>query len=107
MGSRTTGRLCGVSKDNVELVRAGIEAFNSFFKEGGDPTPQFRDFLDPEIEIDFSRRLLDAETYRGYEGVVRFGEQLREPWDDFRIEPSEFLQAGQKVVVFSRVVGVA
>jgi len=96
-----------MSGENVEIVRAGIEAFNSYFKEGTDPTPRLREFFDPQIEIDFSRRLIDAETYRGYEGAVRFAEQLREPWDDLRIEPREYLDGGERLAVFSRMVGRA
>jgi ketosteroid isomerase-like protein len=96
-----------MSTQPVELVRRSIEAFNLYFKEGSDPIPRLREFCDPDIEIDFSRRLIDAETYRGYEGAARFAEQLREPWDDFRIEPQEFLEADDKVVVFSRMIGHA
>ena len=96
-----------MSAEKVELVRRGIEAFNLYFKERTDPIPRLREFCDPGIEIDFSRRLVDAETYRGYEGAARFAEQLREPWDDFGIEPQEFLDAGDVVVVFSRMVGRA
>jgi ketosteroid isomerase-like protein len=96
-----------MSEENVELVRRSIEAFNTYFTEGTDPIPRLRQFCDPEIEIDFSRRPVDAETYRGYEGAARFAEQLREPWDDFRINPKEFLDAGEKVAIFSQMVGRA
>jgi uncharacterized protein len=96
-----------MSQENVEVVRRGIEAWNSFFREGTDPIPHLREFCDPDVTLEFSRRLVDAEIYRGYEGARRFLEQLREPWGDFRIEPEKFLDARDKVVVFSRVVGHA
>lgn len=96
-----------MSQQNVELVRRGIEAWNAFFGVGTDPLPSLREYCDPNVTLEFSRRLIDAETYRGYEGARRFLEQLREPWEDFRIEPERFLAVEDKVVVFSRVVGRA
>ena len=96
-----------MSQENVEIVRQAIEAWNSFFKDGTDPIAALREFCDPDITVDLSRRLIDAETYVGYQGAQRFLEQLREPWEDFQIEPERFMDTDNKVVVFSRVVGNA
>ena len=96
-----------MSQDHAQLVRAGIEVWNAFFRDGGDPTEHLRTFFDPSVEIDLSRRQLDGEVYRGFDDATRFLEQLREPWEEFRIEPEELLEAGNTVVVFSNLTGRA
>lgn len=96
-----------MSQDHAQLVRAGIEVWNAFFRDGRDPAEHLRTFFDPAVEIDLSRRQLDGDVYRGYDGATRFLEQLREPWEEFRIEPEELLEAGDSVVVFSNVTGRA
>lgn len=96
-----------MSEANLDFVRRAIEGWNSFFKQGTDPAPLLREFLDPDVTLEFSRRLIEAEVYRGHVGARRFLEQVREPWDDFQISPEQVLDAGDRVVVFSRVVGHA
>ncbi len=59
--------------------------------------------LDPEVEI--RPEVPDWQVYRGPEGLVTFLERWFEPWEDYRIEPQEFIDAGDKVVVISRDFG--
>jgi ketosteroid isomerase-like protein len=96
-----------MSQGSAQLVRDFIEVWNAFFRDGGDPAAHLRTFFDPAVEIDFSRRQLDAEVYRGYDGAARFLEELREPWEEFRIEPEELIEAGDAVVAFGNVTGRA
>jgi ketosteroid isomerase-like protein len=74
---------------------------------GATPLPSLREFCDPDVEWDFSRREIDGEIYHGYEGWVRFAEGVRESCPEFRFEAEEIIDAGESVVVLSRNTGVA
>ena len=77
----------------VELVRRGYEAV----ARGG-----FRavlDLLDPNIEVRTAEQLPEAGTYRGHEQVARLMETLTEPFEEWTLEPEEFIPAGENVVV--------
>jgi ketosteroid isomerase-like protein len=83
-----------VSEENVEVVRAAVDASHR-----GDWESAFRDVA-PNYELDWSRG-------RGPEvpGVHR-GEEARrllidfwESWQSVRFEPHEFIEAGEHVVV--------
>jgi ketosteroid isomerase-like protein len=72
-----------MSEENVELVRRAYAEF-----EGGRFSA---DFLDPEI---------------GHEGVERYLDKVYEAFDDYRMVPEEFIDAGDdQVLVFSREGG--
>jgi ketosteroid isomerase-like protein len=85
-----------VSQENVELVRRGFASANA-----GDWESLFRDVA-PSYELDWSRT-------RGPEvpGVYRGDEAQRvlidflESWQSVRIEPDEFIEAGEHVVVLT------
>jgi ketosteroid isomerase-like protein len=92
--------LCGVSKQNVDTVRAILDAFNR-----GD-THSFLGMCDPEIEWDLSRRLIDPATYHGHLGVERFFDQQLEAWEEApAMEAEDLIEAGDQVVAFVRVHG--
>jgi ketosteroid isomerase-like protein len=88
-----------MSEENVEIVRRGYEHFNRTGE------PDYSDF-DPEIVYDVSRRTFDPLVYHGHEGVREFLTLIREQWAAMRLEPQEFVDAGDKVVVSVRLVGV-
>jgi ketosteroid isomerase-like protein len=88
-----------MSEENVGIVRRGYEHFNRTGE------PDYSDF-DPEIVYDVSRRTFDPLVYHGHEGVREFLTLIREQWAAMRLEPQEFVDAGDKVVVSVRLVGV-
>jgi ketosteroid isomerase-like protein len=55
---------------NVEIVRRAYEAWNR-----GD-LPTFAEFLAPDVEMDFSERVLNPGSYRGRDGFLRWTEEL-------------------------------
>ena len=55
---------------------------------------------------DVSRRTFDPLVYHGHQGVREFLALIREQWATLRLEPQEFVDAGDKVVVSIRLVGV-
>jgi uncharacterized protein len=85
-----------MSQENVELVRHALDAFES------------RDFkrmlsvVGPDFELrtdDSAILALERRTWKGREGLLEFLEKIQEPWENFRIETREFVDAGDKVVV--------
>ena len=60
--------------------------------------------LDPEVRFDLSERVFNPGIYEGHDGFRRFVEEIDEVWEDFRIEPLEFIDAGEDKVVVSYLV---
>jgi uncharacterized protein len=81
-----------MSQQNVEIVRRQYESFNT------SGMPDF-ELLDPEIEWHTSDRALERGTYRGHEGVKAFLSSGNEVWTNAEVQPQEFIQAGEHVVV--------
>jgi ketosteroid isomerase-like protein len=88
-----------MSQENVEIVRRGYEHYN----RTGEPDYEV---LDPEVVYDVTRRTFDPGVYHGYEGVREFTSLVAEQWATMRIEPQDFVVAGDSVIVSVRLVGV-
>jgi ketosteroid isomerase-like protein len=82
-----------VSRENVELVRSGIETLRD---EGW---PALLPLLDPEFEFTTPADLaMEPDTYRGEEGLRRYFESFEDAMEDIRIVPEgDPLDAGDKV----------
>jgi ketosteroid isomerase-like protein len=83
-----------MSHRNVEIVRAGIEAFN---REDWDAVLEY---AAPDFVLDMSRAI--GPEQRGIYTVDQlrsFLEDLRGTFESFRIEADEFIDAGERVVV--------
>src|SRR5688572_13540225 len=63
------------------------------------------EFLDPDVELDMSRNILNPDVYRGYAGVERLAGVVEDLWDDFRFEPQELIDAGDRVVAHIKISG--
>ena len=89
-----------MSEENVEVVRHLY-----------DRRPPWRHrschrfCLDPEVRADMSERVFNPDVYEGHDGYRRFLVEIDSVWDDFRIEPLEFIDAGDTVVVAHMVSG--
>ena len=59
-----------MSEKNMELAKRAMDSFNysNFVLDGATLIPTLREFCDPDVEWDFSRRGVDPEIYHGYEG---------------------------------------
>jgi ketosteroid isomerase-like protein len=88
-----------MSEENVELARRGYEAFASADME------TVLAGLDPAIEIRGPGEVMGEESYYGHAGFLRYAERWLEAWDEYRVIPEEFLDAGDQVVVIYRAVG--
>ena len=87
-----------MSQEKVEVVRQMWEAFL-----GDDPVRGLL-LCDPDIEWD-GTNLPDGELARGHQAVVDHAARWAEMWDDWKIEPERFIDAGgdQVVIVFREV----
>ena len=69
------------SAADLETVRAGYAAWNRGDLDG------WLAFADPEVVLDLPGLFPDFEPdYRGHDGLTRFWNHLREPWEEFRID---------------------
>src|SRR5829696_2819176 len=88
-----------MSQENVELVRRGFDAFAR------------RDIdailagLDPDIDVRPAPELPGADSYHGHAGFVAFMERFLESWEEYRLTPERFIDAGDQVVVLYQAVG--
>jgi ketosteroid isomerase-like protein len=98
-----------MSMQNVEIARRAIDALNQLDLMVGrsDPLPTLREFCDPDVEWDFSRRGVDPEIYHGYDGWLRIAEQFGDAWQELRMDIEEIIDAGSKVVLFTNMIGLS
>ena len=82
-----------MSQENVELVKAVLDAYN---REDWDAV--FRDIA-PDAELDMSRAVGPTQGVFKPDQVRRVLMDFRENWESLRIEPHEFIEAGDLVVV--------
>jgi ketosteroid isomerase-like protein len=89
-----------MSQENVEIARRGYRAFAS-----GDPTEALS-FLDPEFETYDFPEVPDTGVYRGQQGFVALVENVVGEFDDFRLEPEDFIALDEDhVLVIVRTLG--
>ena len=83
-----------MSRENLEIVQRGFEAFNAQGVEGIIP------FIDPDFEATTPPDLAsEPDTYRGPDGIRRWFDSFFEVMDEIRWDAREFHEAGDKVVV--------
>jgi ketosteroid isomerase-like protein len=82
-----------MSQENVEIVRAAIDAANREDWDGA-----FKDVA-PGFEVDLSRAVGPWRGVVGIGQLRRILEEFQDYWDSVRIEPHEFIEADDLVVV--------
>jgi uncharacterized protein len=89
-----------MASDQVELVREALDAYRT----GG--IEALLRYTDPDIEWHTGGTFVDEGTCRGHDGVRRYLQAMEEAFDELRIHPQEFTDAGGAVVVHTRDTGV-
>jgi ketosteroid isomerase-like protein len=82
-----------MSQENVEVVRRIYDAW----LEG----KSSRDRIDAEIEYVNPPDAVEGGTRRGRQAFAG----IRDAYDDIRVEPERFIDAGGEVVVIARITG--
>lgn len=107
-----------MARENVEVVREALRLWG-LNPEGGlapidlarfedlfeGDTTRVAELFDPEVEIHPPGGPIGGSVQRGYQGVVRNWRDLLGTFDEFLIDPLEFREAGEQVVVIQRNVG--
>ena len=89
-----------MAEGDAELARQAYAAFNR-----GD-LPGALSRLHPEIEWHMSLQFArGARVYRGHDGVREVFSTFAENFDDFRTEPLEVVDTGERLVVPVRMTG--
>jgi ketosteroid isomerase-like protein len=81
-----------MSQENVEIVRRAYEAANR-----GDPDGAFRDWHS-DVELTTPAGI-NADVYRGRAECQAFLRDLRGAFEGFAVQPEEFIESGDQVVV--------
>jgi ketosteroid isomerase-like protein len=87
-----------MSEENVEIVRRASEFLERRDWDG------MTDVFDPTVELHGTvGGLEEGKILRGLDQIIgAFDTELDEAWDEHRIEPQEFIDAGDRVVVLHR-----
>jgi ketosteroid isomerase-like protein len=83
-----------MSQENAEIVRAALDAFNR-----GDREAALKDMA-PDFELDMSRAISpDQRGIYGLDQMRQFWDAFVEPFESFRFEAEEFIEAGDRVIL--------
>jgi ketosteroid isomerase-like protein len=82
-----------MSQENVEIIKSAIDAYN---REDWDAMAKD---AAPGFEVDFSRAVGPWRGVFGLDQIRRLALEFRETWESARMEPHEFIEAGDLVVV--------
>jgi uncharacterized protein len=89
-----------VSEENVEVVKRFMSRF-----EAGDRR-EWREHFDPDVVWDTSASQMPvAGVYRGHPGVERFFRDWLGTWTDYEVANTEYIDAGDAVIVVFRQSG--
>ena len=79
-----------MSQQNVKIIRRGYEHFIA--------TREIR--AHPDLVWDVSNLgWPDQQIYRGPAGAMQFNAEWADAWDDWQMEPEDYIDAGERVVV--------
>jgi uncharacterized protein len=82
-----------VFQEDVERLRGIYQAFN----EGG--VEAILERLAPDFQVGDRESSPDRETRHGKEGIKQLFDSYMEAFDALRLEPEEFIDAGDQIVV--------
>jgi ketosteroid isomerase-like protein len=88
--------LHAMSQSDIDALRARYEAVSR-----GDRAAIYRD-VQPGFTLKTPDRVPNAGTYHGSQEAIRFVEDFWGPFEEVIIEPEEFRENGDQIVVFVR-----
>jgi ketosteroid isomerase-like protein len=83
-----------MSQADIETLRANYEAMSR-----GDWDAAFR-LWHPYVELETGDRIMRPGIYRGPDEIKGFFEDLLEPFAEVSVEPEEFFDRGDRIVVY-------
>jgi ketosteroid isomerase-like protein len=92
-----------VSQENVELLRRCFAIAN---ERGVDAAADaFGHLLDDEFGLEEATDMPDRDSYQGKDAFIANMKKLEQDFDQLRIEPLEFVDLGEKLVVVVSMAG--
>ena len=100
-----------MSQENVELVRGLWEPFKGVDLTAVDWDDEaIREmserFWSPEVELRWSRSGPEARVYQGRDGVIQAFREWVEPFREYYIEPLDFIEQEDRVIIPQRHRGI-
>ena len=99
--------LAAMSRENVEIVRGGYDTMNGVLGRDEIDRSLIAEMWTTDCVLRPSGLLPESAEMRGHAGIERFVRIQMEAFDALRIEPLEFVDAGDAVVVPIRFGGRA
>ncbi len=96
-----------MSRENVDVVRSGYEAVNDMLERGDVDRALIEKLWTADCVLRPSGILPESAEMHGYDGIARFINNQMEAFDELQVEPLEFVDAGESVVVPVRFGGKA
>jgi ketosteroid isomerase-like protein len=100
-----------MSQENVEMVRGlwepfkGVD-FTAFDWDHEAVREMTERFWSPEVELRWARSAPEARVYRGRDGVIQAFREWAEPFSEYFIEPLDFIEQGDCVIIPQRQWGI-
>jgi ketosteroid isomerase-like protein len=88
-----------VSRENVEVLRSALLAFNRSDTQWGEHWAEDCEF------VSITAGQIAGATYRGHDGLRRYAEDRLDAWEELSFEPDEFIDGGEQVVVVGLLTG--
>ncbi len=94
-----------MSRENVLAARRGYAAIDEAIRTGD--FSSVVELWHPEVVLRPSGLLPEQGERHGHEGIIRFVQAQAEAFEELQVEPEEFIDGGDKVVVPIRFGGRA
>jgi ketosteroid isomerase-like protein len=95
--------LPAMSQENVDIMREMFALVNERGVKAA--TDAFAGLLDADFELEEAANLPDQERYAGRDAFIANMAKLEEAFDDLTIEPIEFVDLGDKLIVVVAIAG--
>ena len=84
---------------STEVVQRCLDLWNS---QAEMTDARLSEFMHPDFVLDLRANVLNPGVFEGYDEFRRFVGEVGEAWAEFRMEPQEFFEAGEHIVVFAQ-----
>jgi ketosteroid isomerase-like protein len=83
-----------MSPEHLDLVHRGFDAYQRR------DVRSMVDVAHGQCEVfTFTSGVVEAEPFRGHAGIAKWMAHESEPWEEWRVEPAEFREVGDRVLV--------
>ena len=92
-----------MSEENVEITREVFAVVNDRGVQAA--TEAFGDLLDPKFVLEEASNVPDHESHSGRDAFIANMAKLEESFEELRIEPIDFVDLGERLVVVVSISG--